>query len=113
MTERDYTKFKRLLYFLPLVTLIVSLLIQVGSWRANSANTETRITEQGMLFKERMDRLEREKADISIVEKVSKLETEKADMNVIDQKFENIDWKLDLIMQSMKIEYRQKVQENR
>ena len=77
------------MYFLPIITLVVSLIIQVGSWQANSANLQGKFDEQKIECERKFERIEKEKADIDIVE----------------TKFDNIDWKLNLIMGRMGIEF--------
>jgi len=92
MTERDFRTLKRLLYLLPAVTLIASLLIQWGSWQANSANVQKQFNDQKEACEKRFDQIEHEKADAALM----------------DSKFDNIDWKLDLIMKNMGIVYVQR-----
>ena len=87
MTERDVRNFKRYIFWLPVVTLVASLLIQWGSWQANSANIQTRFTDQKLESDKRFERIEREKADADVVE----------------TKFNSVDWKLDLIMKNFNI----------
>jgi predicted DNA-binding WGR domain protein len=85
MTERDLRTFKRLLYLLPVITLIASLLIQWGSWQANSANVQKQFSDQKEACEKRFEQIDREKADAALME----------------SKFDNIDWKLDLIMKNL------------
>lgn len=89
MTERDFRTFKRLLYMLPIITLVASLLIQWGSWQANSANIQKQFTDQKTECEKRFEKIEREKADA----------------DVIETKFDNINWKLDLIMKNLGVTY--------
>lgn len=87
MTERDFKNFKRLLYFLPIITLLASLLIQWGSYQANSANYKSRDEDHRIQVEKRLD----------------KVENEKADADVVGAKFSNVEWKLDLILNYMGI----------
>jgi len=92
MTERDFRSFKRLLYILPILTLVLSLGIQWGSWQANSANVQKQFDSQKLDYEKRFE----------------KIEGEKADADVMYTKFETIDWKLDLIMKNFGIAYTKK-----
>lgn len=77
---------------LPLITIIASMMMQWGSFQANSANVQRQMTEY--------------KADCE--KRLERIELKKADNEVMNEKFENIDFKLDLIMKSLGIEYHQK-----
>ena len=87
MTERDFRNFKKLLYLLPIITLIASLLIQWGGYQANSANYKSRFEDHRIQVEKRLD----------------KVENEKADADVVESKFSNVEWKLDLILNDMGI----------
>jgi hypothetical protein len=89
MTERDFRIFKRLMVIVPVFTLILSLGIQWGSWQANSANVQFQMRDQKCDFEKRFDKIEKEKANADLVE----------------SKFEAIDWKLDLIMKNLGVNY--------
>lgn len=89
MTERDLNVFKRMLFMLPLITIVASLLIQWGSWQANSSNIQKQFTEQKAEYDKLFDKIEREKAEATLVE----------------TKFSNIEWKLDLIMKNLGVTY--------
>jgi hypothetical protein len=89
MTERDYRNLRKMLIFLPVISIAISLLIQWGSWQANSANLQKQFVEQKCDYDKRFEKVEREKAD----------------QDVVDTKFGNIDWKLDLIMKNFGILY--------
>jgi hypothetical protein len=89
MTERDFRNFKRLIYWLPVITLAASLLTQWGSWQANSANIQNQFAQQKSEYEKRFEQIEREKADA----------------DVIESKFDAIDWKLNLIMKNLGVDY--------
>lgn len=89
MTERDLRGLRKLLYFLPIITIVASLLIQWGSWEANSANYQKSMEEQRVEYEMRFQRIEKEKADADVVE----------------TKFNNIDWKLDMILKQLDKSY--------
>lgn len=94
MTERDLRSFKRMGVFLPVLTIVATLLIQLGYWQANSANLDKRIEDQKTIYDKRFERIEKEKAD----------------KFVIEEKINNINWKLDLILKNLGISYTSPVQ---
>lgn len=69
-------------------------MIQWGSWTANSANLVNRFAEQKVENEKRFERIEHDKANNDVVE----------------TKFNNIDWKLDLIMKNLGITYKNKTE---
>ncbi|GEM_PF-2798631 len=89
MTERDLKNLKRWMVFIPLISVVAAILIQWGSLTANSANIQKNLDQQRIECERRFEKVEREKAD----------------MDVVELKFNSVDWKLDLIMKNFNIPY--------
>lgn len=80
------------MWMVPVITILASMFIQWGSFQANSANIQRQLTEQKIECEKKFERIEKEKAD----------------NDVMKEKFESIDWKLDLIMKNLGVTYNTK-----